>query len=229
MNDSFLPGGIPRPADERDYMLGAVSTPSIVYEDTTMLPIHFQGKQPACGAHAFAWYAQYLHWKKTGEIKKFTPRYNWIKLKQQDGFPVDSGTDMRSIFKFEYQKDGALDFEPMENNVTYDFKDYASPSFLTNQTPTLFGGNYAFEDKPTFERIQELLNEHGAIIALIALGDGFWLPSWADKATNPITLGNFVGHHFVVLHRPKEGQDPNLIHFANSFGTEWGNGGHERI
>src|ERR1017187_5585987 len=148
-----------RPADERDILLGGAAPVQIpadgMHVDLSWLKRNFQGKTAFCGEHAGTHLKAILDYNAStynGASTRKTPRYGAIKLKDPhspvyDGFAVDAGTDMRSIFKW-LQKFGAADFEPLENDVTLPINVYCDPSIVS---PTIDAnaatsqiGNYGF-------------------------------------------------------------------------------------
>jgi hypothetical protein len=226
-------GGKPRLEDPRDFVVegSAIQYPSVFTQDTAWgAPIYYQGKRPACGAHAGVW-AKTLLDINDGKKAYYTPHFTWIDLKQNapDTNPSD-GVDTRSIGQ-SLKNTGVNDFEPLENNVTYDDLDYANPSFITNPMRTNASTNktasYSFA-KPTFEGLKSLIYENKAVILLVQVGKEFWTApngttSWQEADVLPLrTPSSIVSAHFIVAHS----YDDKYIYFANSWSTDWGRKGH---
>lgn len=212
-------GAVERPVDARDRLVGSVSPfPATYMQDKAFnAPIYYQGKRPACGAHAGAWLYTYL----TG--KKYTPRATWIDIKK-DGTSPSDGTDMRSIFK-SMQKTGVEPFEPRENDVSLDDIPYASGTVSPTKEKI---GAYGFNDSIGFDALKSLIYQNGAAILLMRVGKTMWTDSngnnsWQEKDILPLKVpSEIVSGHFVVAHS----YDEKNIYFANSWSTDWGRKGH---
>ena len=223
-------GGIPRQLDVRDFSLGAATPPgafpaTFMQDRAFQTPIYYQGRQAACGAHAGAWLKSFL-----GAIDTPSPHYTWEDIKTFDGFPATDGTDMRSIFKSLAR--GSMSLVTVPNDVNVPIEQYAAPADLTDQNRALAGQDiidaYAFEDAPSFNRVKQLISEHGAVLLLIALGPEFWTAtngqtSYAEADILPLrTPAQVTSHHFIVAHS----YDNQYVYFSNSFGAAWGRNGH---
>lgn len=222
-------GAVERPADSRDVLLGVVQAPvSIpgVFMQTEAfgLPIEYQGQQPACGAHAGTFYKELL------SGGHYSPRFSWANIKTFDGFPVASGTDMRSIFK-SLQKTGALTFDLLGNDVTLPLQSYASPA-LTKGMAADAGEHlidaYAFLDTITWDGLKGAIYQNKAVLLLVNLGAEWWTSkngrtSWAEADILPLrTPSPVVSGHFIVAHS----YDTQYIYFENHWSTAWGRNGH---
>lgn len=232
---AFETAALPTPLDLRDIKLGSVTAP-VDYPPVYMeqfkfeLPIYYQSKQPACGAHAAAWFKACLDtYEKAG--RKYTPRFSWIDIKTFDGHDLAVGTDIRAIFKSLANR-GALDFDLLGNDVEQTLEAYADKSALTkamydNAQPKIIG-SYAFHTAPGFEDLKRYIYLNKAVIARMNIGNSWWTdatgkPSWAEKDVLPLRAPTAdIGGHFVVLHS----YDENYIYFANSFSEKWGRAGH---
>lgn len=198
--------------------------------------VHYQGQRPACGAHALAGAKQILNANDGNLSPKKNPRFSWMDIKKNgdDTNPSD-GSDIRSILG-SAKNTGVNDFEPLENNVTFDDADYASSKFITQEMLTNAGldkiDNYTFTNGPyTFQQLKDLIWQNKVVIALIQVGNSFWTApngttSWAEKDICPIRPPSpVVDGHFVVFHS----FDEAYIYFLNSFGPTWGRKGHGYI
>jgi hypothetical protein len=224
-------GGRERPEDTRDIKLGAIAArtaytypPTLRNEIAWEATVEYQGGQPACGAHAGS--------KALGICRcaRFSPRFTWANIKSIDGYPIDDGTDMRSIFK-SLVNTGAVYFPLLGNDVTVSEYAYAHPlisSVLKANAVQHKGSAYGFADDITFEGLKQYISDHGPVILLMRLGSEFWTApngqtSWAEKDILPLRApARIVSGHFVVAHS----YDEKYIYFINSFGPAWGRGGH---
>jgi hypothetical protein len=230
-------GGKPRTPDPRDHLIGSVSAPVYTFAPThpraVQLPYYFQGKQPACGAHSGTSMRVFLNRKDgTNPTESDTPRATWINIKR-DGTSPSDGTTMDRIFNT-LQAYGAVPFEPLENNVTYDFADYASVKFLTqamlSQGAANKIGGYAYLTDLSFNGIKQGIDTFGGVLLLIHANAQMWtapngMTSWQEKDVLPLRppteqYPNLDGHFIFADH-----YDETYIYGPNSFGTDWGRGG----
>ncbi len=230
-------GGKKRIPDNRDHLIGSVSAPVYTFPAThpraVQLPYYYQGKRPACGAHAGASFKVFLNRRDgTNTTEDDTPRYLWINIKR-DGTSPSDGTTMLQIFK-SLQKYGADTFEPLENNVFLDDASYASLSPI-NQTMLQYGQNnridsYAFLTDLSFNGIKQSINDFGAVLLLINANAQMWTAkngetSWAEKDVLPLRPPTaaypVVDGHFILA----DSYDENYIYGVNSFGQTWGRNG----
>lgn len=226
MDTPFGFGGIERRVDPRDFELGSyqipTSIPAVYKPDVSDIPVYFQGTFPTCGAHAGAFKATLMRKYKTAATISLSPKYLWDEIKQIDGFPLEDGTDMASIFK-SIAKTGDCLTTLLPNDLGTSLQSYSSisnvtPAMVVNGSQNLING-YAFTNNPTMGQIKQSIYMNKAVIALVDIGDGWWLPDYAHVL--PLKLGNKVGHHFIVLW----GYDETNVYFRQSWGTQWGNNG----
>jgi hypothetical protein len=229
MEAPFGLGGIPRPADRRDYKLGLsqapVTIPAVFMPDHSQIPVKMQGPAPygTCGGHAGAMLISIL------DALDLSPKYLWkqiraflpvnIPLEQDQG-----GTDMRTIFQT-LQQVGDCREALLPNDLAPLMADYTNPSKLTDEqrNDAYPHGitSYAFTDHPSWEQLRQTIYQSKAVIALVDCGDGWWANGWSQAATCPLKFGNPVDQHFVVLW----GYDDKYIYFRNSWSTAWGRNG----
>lgn len=226
------PGGIEKPLDTRDIKLGAAGMPvythpkALMNNDAWRMPVEYQGKQPACGAHAGA------EVKDLAIGSRFTPRFTWADLKTFDGWPINSGTDLRSIFKSITQA-GVLDFTQLGNNVSLDELEYAkAPTTVQRANAQKFSGQgYGFITDLSFDGLKQFITDHGPTIVLMRITERFWKDangntSWAEKDVLPLAPASAdyppVSGHFVVAHS----FDEQYIYFLNHWSEDWGRDGH---
>jgi len=219
-------------ARDKGLVLGstALKPAVLMNEKAWATPIFYQGQQPACGPHA----GMFLKMVKTTEEGFIgSPRANWIDIKTFDGYPIASGTDMRSIFKSQ-ENAGVLPLADMPNELVnkVSLEEYASAKVLTanlrEKMPKRKIEGYGFEGVLTFDQLKNVIHKHGAVIALIRLGEEFWTAkngktSWKERDILPLRPPNVItSGHFIVLHS----YDEKYIYFANSFSKDWGRNGH---
>lgn len=220
-----MPGGLggrPRPYNPLDYHVSSLgkATPE-VHPDTfsSLVPIiYMQGTYGTCGAHAGAQLANILFNTIT------SPKFLWKIIASIDHIAITDGTDMTSIFKA-LQTVGACDLALLDNSSEDSLQAYSdikeiTPAMMSNAASKRIG-TYAFSDNPTLDEVKQAIFDHKVALLLVDCGDGWWLPSWADSNVNPLHIGNFVGHHFVVATQ----YGATLIDGPNSWSTDWGNAG----
>ncbi len=214
------PGGKDKPYDGNDILLGAAGLPVYTHPakihnaEAWASPVEYQQDQPACGAHSGS--------KAKGLAlgKRFSPRFNWGDIKTFDGFPIDAGTDIRSIFK-SITKSGALAFEEYGNATGISLKDYAKAPTLTMYALAKPNGGqgYGFIKDLSFRGLKQFISDNGPAIILLRLGKDWWTKpsggnSWAEKDILPLRVPKtIVSGHFVVAHS----FDEDYIYFINSW------------
>lgn len=211
-------GGIERRIEPRDFELGAYQLP-IAIPDTFMptnvaqVPVYMQGTYPTCGGHAGATFDGILQGGRA-----LSPKYLWDEIKQFDGFAFSDGTDMASIFK-SLSSTGDCAISLLPNDLGTTLQQYSK---ITNVTTAMISDgvhsritNYAYTNNPTFAQIKQAIFQNKAVIALVDIGDGWWLPDWGH--VTPLRLGNKVGHHFIILW----GYDQTRIWFRSSWSNLW--------
>lgn len=210
MEITFNLGGIERPKDERDFdldrILGAVAAPqrpaSYVPDIKSWLQRNWQQQQPACGPHSGSHLKNILDFMMLNPATaqgwgRKTPRYGWIKLKDpnspvKDGYAIDQGTDMRSIFKW-LQQVGADDFLPLGNDASLAEADYANPAAVTPDMDANAAeskiGSYAF-GATDYESICQQVWQAKAVLLLIKCDEGFWHTT--DPTFTTPKYGHFI-------------------------------------
>jgi hypothetical protein len=203
MDYSYL-RALERKPDPRDYLLGAIqapiSIPASFLPDNAWLVPNFQGKTYFCGEHAGTHLKAVLDCAiSNGATKgRKTPRYGAIKLKDPkspvcDGYGIDAGTDMRSIFKW-LQTFGADDYEPLENDVTLPHAQYCDPSAVTPDMDATAAqskiASYAF-GSTDYESLCQYVFQNKAVLLLIRCDDGFF------GTPNPTFTTRKYGHFIV--------------------------------
>ncbi len=224
------PGGHEKPQDDRDILLGAAAPAAYTFPKAAanasawMAPVEYQRDQPACGAHAGA------ELKGLALKGRYTPRFTWADIKMFDGFPIEQGTDMRSIFK-SITKAGALDFEMMGNDTMLSLDIYAHPAItpiMRSIAERHAGMGYGFLSDFTFSGLKQFIYSHGPTIVLLKIGREWWTTptgatSWAENDILPLLPPSpIVSGHFVLAHS----YDERYIYFLNSWSSDWGRKGH---
>src|ERR1039458_6324724 len=193
-------GALERKPDPRDILLGSVQAPvtipSSFIPDISWLVRNYQGQTPSCGAHASSHFQAILeHALAPGVNQRYTPRFSWIKIKTIDGYPLEDGTDMRSIFK-SLTNDGADDFEPLMNDVSLPLATYSDPSAVLPYMDTTAANNkiisYAFGNTD-FQSICQHIYQNKAVLLLIKCDDAWW-----GTATPSFTSPKYG--HFIVAY-----------------------------
>ena len=218
----FGTGAIARTPDQRDYNLayaGApTSIPAVYKPDYSFLPVKMQGQYGTCGGHGGAALESFM------EMQDFSPKYLWKNIKQIDGYPLNSGTDMRSIFKA-LQAKGVCHETLCPDVLDATIELYSDPTAITD---TMLNDayphgitSYAFIENPTWQQIKQQIFQNKVVIARVDCGSGWYTPSWQEKDILPLKLGTFDSGHFIVLW----GYDTQYIYFRNSWSNAWGRNG----
>lgn len=215
-------GAIERPIDTRDINLGTAQAPVTVPEEylpPIWLQPLYQGHTPTCGAHAGA----HLKTLQENDASLRSPRYAWIKIKQIDGFPLEDGTDMRSIFKA-IQANGICHETLLPDAIALPLADYSSPSAITqamdDDAQPSVGGAYAFGATDE-QSIKRAIYQSGCAILLLKVDEGFW-------GTDTPTFSTGKWGHFVVADgfaknyiRVYDSADPNPSYRVKNINTKY--------
>lgn len=165
-----------------------------------------------CGEHAGTHFKAILDFVLISQKERKNPRYGSIKLKDPkspvyDGYAIDAGTDMRSIFKW-LKTVGADDFEPLENDVTLPLPTYCDPSVITPDMDANAADSkisaYAF-GATDYDSICQAIYKNKVVLLLIKCDAGFW-------GTTTPTFTNPLYGHFIVA----DGYDENGIRIIDS-------------
>ena len=199
MNSTRL-GAQSRPLDNRDIQLGAVQAP-VKVPDVFLPDYHitrnYQGQTPTCGEHAGSHLKAVQETIESGSPRRFSPRYLWMLIKQVDGCALESGTDMRSIFRTLFTK-GALPHGLVQDDVNLPLEQYSDRSI---ETPELDArahenliGSYVFFDGPaiTFEAVRQAVYVNKVVLLLGLVDEGFWHTQY------PTFTSPKYGHFFVA-------------------------------
>lgn len=223
-------GALDKPQDARDVKLGAATPAQYTYRPVLMdesawsMPIEYQGQQPACGAHSG------VELKDLSLGGRYSPRFTWADIKTFDGFPIESGTDMRSIFK-SITKRGVLDFPLLGNDVYLTMDVYAHPLIthhMNSEAAKKSGQGYGFIADLSFDGLKQFIDDHGPTIVLLRIGKEWWTAangtsSWKESDVLPVRPpAQIVSGHFVVAHS----YDEQYIYFVNHWSDQWGRKGH---
>jgi hypothetical protein len=121
-----------------------------------------------------------------------------------DQYPLDAGTDMRSILKA-LQANGDCTEALSPDMIDPTLAEYSDAKQIVppmDKSAALYKiDGYGFIDKPSMAQIKQAIYQYGSVIALVDIGDGWWANGRTEAATCPLKLGNAVGRHFVVLSR----------------------------
>jgi hypothetical protein len=183
------------------------------------LPVKMQGKFGTCGGHAGGALVSFFY------QKDLSPKYVWKRIRLQDKRIGDVGTDMTTIMKV-LQANGACNESTLPDTLDAAFDDYTSPATITGQMDDEAAPNgigyYAFSDFPSFEQMKQAIFQNQVVIALVDVGDGWYINGWGENLVCPLRIGaSVVGGHFIVLW----GYDEKYIYFRNSWSTAWGRNG----
>lgn len=194
-------GAIEREPDARDINLGAVQAPITRpqehFADVSQLPTYFQGNQPACGAHAGTWFKVRKDTRAAGTPANYSPKFAWNDIKTFDGYPLEVGTDMRSIFK-SLKNTGACDYPLLPNTVEQSIEAYGrtplTPEMRLNASTKKIA-SYAFLTDLSFEGVCDAVYQNKEVILLIKCDSGFF------RNTTPTFTQPLYGHFVTAYDR----------------------------
>lgn len=179
-NLDFRSGAI-EASDPRDFNLGTAFLPErpadVFIPDMKWFKRHYQGQQPACGAFSGTHLAQILqHNDPTAEQVDLSPRNFWEEIKKIDGFPIDSGTSSRAIFKVLSSvgigKYGCVNEDIYQSKEV--FASYDISEQVKKEAHKRICGLYGFIGFPTFEQIIKSIQIKGGAELLLRGDNGFW-------------------------------------------------------
>jgi hypothetical protein len=225
--------------DTRDYDINHLATgKSEVTLSGEFIPtIYDQNKVPNCGPEMMNFKLNFLFPGIVG-----SPKFVSKQTRLLDGFPPNSGTDMRTVFKAAKNR-GTCDLSLMPDDTATDsLADYWSPRGITQplviQASSRSINWYGFTlTPPTWSQMQSWIATFGMVECLISLGTGFYTPSWNPADIFPLKIGTPVDNHFIELVRPdiavmiaaKSGfkitPNPDYIYFVTQWSTGYGAGG----
>lgn len=225
-------GGLDKKEDPNDIKLGAAAPVKYTHpvelhnSSAWKMNIEYQGQQPACGAHSGA------EMKDLAIGSRFSPRFTWADLKTFDGWAIDDGTDIRSIFK-SITKTGVLDYAQLGNDVSLSLSEYAkAPTAQMRALASKYSGSgYGFITDLTFDGLKQFITDHGPTVILMRVNERFWkradgVSSWLESDILPLAPHSAqfpnVSGHFVVCHS----FDEKYIYFVNHWSDGWGRKGH---
>ncbi len=200
-------GAIERQPSGQDFPISATlittTRPTTLGAGMSWFKRNYQGQLPFCGPHAGSHNkAIQDHRFNPNWASRYTPRYNATRMKDPtdplyDGYPVDAGTDMRSLFRSFQIPGGADEFEPLENDVSLPIEQYTDPMAITQDMDRVASQSliksYAFDltpGGPTYDSIADALWAWRSEILLIKCDDGFWGTKY-PTFTNPL-YGHFI-------------------------------------
>jgi hypothetical protein len=200
-------GAIERKKDNRDILLGRIQLPTPFPEtyipEITNIPTYYQNGFPTCGANAGTWLKSAQE-ARDGGIKKFSPRFLWSKIKEIDGYSLEEGTDMRSIFK-RLKDTGVADYDLCPDNYTISLDEYTKTDNLSENAQPKIIKSYAFLDDMTFDGIRRAIYLNKEVLLLMYVDEGFF-------GTNEPIFKEKKWGHFVVGY----GYDEKYIYIKDS-------------
>jgi hypothetical protein len=204
-------GGLPYKKDKRDLKLGSYQTPVEVptefKQDFNVLERLYQAHWPACGSHAGGIFKMIQEYLQTGKAEKLSPNHLWIEIKKIDGYKLEDGTDMRSIFKT-LQDIGLCSYKLLPNDYSLDLEAYSNPRRVSTKMSADANRNkikaYAFSNID-LSSIKQAIYNNKAVLLLIYCDDGWF-------GTNTPTFTKKKYGHFVV----GVGYDKNYIYVIDS-------------
>lgn len=218
----FGTGAAPRPLDKRDFKLGysqaPIQIPAVFMPNYSSLPVKMQGQYGTCGGHAGSAFESFA------EMLDLSPKYLWKQIKTMDGYALDAGTDMRSIFKA-LQTLGDCHEVLLPNVLDSTLEAYSDVKTITdaqlNDAYPHGLSSYAFVENPSIEQIKQAIFQNKVVIARVDCGSGWYSNGWSESATCPLKLGTLDSGHFILLW----GYDEKYIYFRNSWSNAWGRNG----
>ncbi len=239
-------GGMPSPKDERDFKLEIIASASLpevlpqeCFIDVAALPLWDQRKIGACVGHAWGKSQQRCELAETGKVIKLSARFLYAVAKARDGWDGEA-TFPRLVAKI--LKDyGCATEDTVPNDTTLEYDEYVYNRKIENipikafQEALKYGiAGYAWADL-TEEGIKKAIyyakTKRQGIALLMRVGNTYWTAedgeiTWDPAKILPIRRPKDItsGHEIYPYgYEYKNGRF--VIHFMNSWGTEWADGG----
>lgn len=175
--------------------------------------IHDQGPEETTAAFA-AITAMEISLAKQGNPVLLSARFVWEKTKQHDELGADAGTWLTTVAYVIEQFGAPLESDwPYDSNANIKLKDPKTKRYYQADVFRLA----SIKDIPL-----QLQLGRPIMAGLLIRGDA-WSKSITGYIPNPSKKDHPIGGHAITI----VGYDPmeSLIHFANSWGTSWGNRG----
>jgi len=207
-------GALERKRDNRDIKLeklneiGAVYVPveiPDVFLPEYKIPYYWQRKTPTCGAHAGSYLKTIQENIENGLDNKFSPRFLWRMIKNIDGYSLDIGTDMRSIFKA-LKSNGICDDVLLPNDTTLSLEEYSTPKLnneMFDNAQNRIIKSYAFLTDLSFENIKKSIYQNKAVLLLIKVDEGFFntdTPIFKEKKSGHFVLAWGYNKDYIYIY-----------------------------
>ncbi len=222
MGQGFALGAIQSPPDHRDYIYGQMVSidqlPKLFFWDK--LPVRNQGSFGTCVGFASAGV------KDRQEAKNYpsrsistSPLFIYEECKKQDGIPNTQGTYPRVAMKV--LKDvGVCKEQTFPYSLLTDINRMpAPPQTAYDEAKQFVIGAYA--KAQIIDEIKHAIATQGPVLAGVMVTQSF---VDAPNGVIPAPAGNILGGHAICV----DGYDDSkqMFRFANSWGSDWGDGGY---
>jgi len=235
-NTKLETGALISPHDYRDgYAASAIAVtlaPPLnlpaTYKTQLAAPM-MQALEPACVSHSVADNLKLYWFRKTGKWIDFSPRFLDILAKRFDGQDrATGGTYPRLVFKLAVQY-GCATTATLPNDTSLPVLEYRDDNKLT-ETVFAEAAQYKIPGYVSvaldFQGTRQAIYLYGAISTLFQVGNELWVPSWADKDTDPLrTPKQIVSGHQMS---PFGWEDSTYNDLQNEWSDKWANKGQTR-
>ena len=237
MNAPFGFGAIQSPNDYRDaYVASAVAKaapkvevePVYVNKLLKQVAVLHQRKTSACVSHAWAILMKIWWFQQHGEWVDFSPRFLDI-MSDETWLGVDDGRVPRTVAKISATV-GCATTKTVPNstslsNAKYRDKEVITAAALKEAEQYKIPGyiELGMGINIDRDRVRTAAKLYGGVSTLFAIGEEFWVPSWAAKDVDPLRIPQRIvsGHQMVV---GEWSGDRNAV--RNSWGPDWANEGN---
>lgn len=215
----------------------AAPLPETYKTNIDALDVLHQRKIGACVGHAFAKYLQYAHYRRTGEVVKFSARYLYAMAKSMDNH-AGEGTFPELVAKIA-KNYGCATEETCPNDTTLDHEAYVYnrnkdniPAEAHAEAIKYKIGGYAFVNFRNIWEVKQAIYENGMVACLLRVGKEWYTDkngkkSWDKDDILPLRKPeSIISGHEVVLYGY---DDKNLYQLANSWSTKWADKGNGNL
>lgn len=199
--------------------------PATYKTDTSMFPVLMQGQRPSCVSHAWVRLLQLYHWKKTGEVVNFSPRF--LHALTSPGMGDADGRDPRVVGNALVNV-GCCTTDLLPNDITLSDREYSRVTItqaMIDEAKKYKIPAYSFPPLTKYG-IRHAIYHRGAVGLMFNVGNEWYTPSWLPRDINPLRPPNpKTGQHEVAGTHWSDGVSLSLEGIQNSWSAAWNQGG----
>lgn len=226
----------PEVVDPRNYVLEKAQPiqpfPSSYKTDLTKVGVYDQMQIPDCVENGITKAKQYHDYKNTSILLNLSRRFLAYFTVKDDGFPISNGTSILNALK-RAKNTGICETQFFVDDHSLDETTFStvppSQDAITNAATHKIS-SYAFLSDLSSDGLKNAIYQNGIVIVGLKLDKNWWTDiqgnvTWdANKILPlrpPTDVASMSGHCLILY-----AYDAESFYAWNSFGVEWGMGGH---